>query len=147
MPGTPAASTEKSNRTSNLPAGRRDLGLLLFPNWGGSIKTVFFHPPVKSSPAQPQDFGCLADVSAISREGLADQQGFGFFQAHVPQTDRTGTAGELQSEISRLNFFVAGHNDGALNRVVQFSHVAGPAILQELLHRFRGECFDLLPVS
>ena len=83
MPGSPVARIDKSSRCSNGLAALRPGLFLFFAKGGGGIKTVFFHAPIKRSPAESQDFRRLGYVTAIASQRFTDEQSFHFFKAHI----------------------------------------------------------------
>src|SRR2546422_1049379 len=71
---------------------------------------------------------------------------FRSLEAHLIEW-RCAVRPRAESEVPRPHHALLGHQDRSLDRMVQLTHVAGPGIRPEGLHRVRREARDRLAVT
>src|SRR5580700_4208435 len=71
----------------------------------------------------------MAHVAARTSQSLADENAFDRFEAEFIET-LTGGANLAQAQVGGLNARTASHENSTLDRVVEFPHVARPAVLE-----------------
>src|SRR3954452_18257521 len=91
---------------------------------------ILLDAPVEASAAEPEGLCCMANVASVSRERLAYQQRFYFFQAHL--FDGFGPISRLQREIFRPDVLARAHKNRALHRVVQLANISWPWIVEQV---------------
>src|SRR5579859_3779284 len=83
--GRPMRQSQTRTRFSKLrrrrvrPRGRR----LRVRGGSKSSEAILFHAAVECAATESEGLGCLADVAVGAGEGLADEDGFDGFEAHV----------------------------------------------------------------
>src|SRR5438270_6036262 len=111
-----------------------------------SSEAIFLNTTIERAPAQSQRFSRMTDVAGVACEGFADEQRFYFLKAHL--FDGAGALPLVaQSQVAWTDHFALGEQDGALNGMIQFAHIARPEILQHLLHGGRIEAVRLLAIA
>src|SRR5882757_5333442 len=96
--------------------------------------SILLHPAIERSTAQSQGFCRMADIAARTRESLANENTFHGFEAQLVET-LGGGADLAQAKVGGLYTGTAGHEHGAFNCVIEFPHVARPAVCE---HGFQG---------
>src|SRR5689334_19353638 len=99
---------------------------------------MMLEPPVERASAQAERLGRLAHVPAVPLECLADQHALDLLERQV--LEPSGRAPAAEAEIGGTNQRAVGQEHGALQRMVQLAHVAGPRVALE-----RMECLRLEP--
>src|SRR6201747_1148404 len=115
----------KLRRRRVRPRGRR----LSVTEGSRSSEAILFHAAIERAATEAEGLGGLADVAVGAGEGFADEDGFDGFEAHVVEA-LAGGAGGVEAEVADLYARVAGHEDGALDGVVELADVTGPGVLQ-----------------
>src|SRR5215207_7369397 len=92
----------------------------------GHSDFVLLHPAVEGAAAEAEGFGRLADVAAEAPERLLDEEALDLFEAHLFEAALAAAAAGLEAEVGRLHLVGAREEHGALDDVVQLSHVPGP---------------------
>src|SRR4051812_15731587 len=95
-------------------------------------EAILFDPTVEAPATESERFGRMTYVASMTRQRLPDQKGFYLFQAHL--LDRTGAISRLQRKIFRPDVLAGAHQYRAFDRVIEFAHVSGPGILQQIFH-------------
>ena len=117
---------------------------------------MLLHQIVQCRPADSQHLGGLHDVAARLVDGFGQQillnQRLGVLQIAVFQGIgkqawhglfcRSGR--RLEAEIARFDGLRIAHYHGPLDLVLQFAHVAGPVVIQQLVDGRRAEAADAL---
>src|SRR6202051_1148517 len=96
--------------------------------------SILLHPAIERSTAQSQSFCRMAAVASRTRHSLANENPFYRFEAQLVEA-LGGGANLAQAKVGGLYARTAGHEHGAFNCVIEFPHVAGPAVLE---HGFQG---------
>jgi hypothetical protein len=116
-------------------------GGLRLPGWVPcGLEPIFLHPAVERAAAEAEGFGGLAHVSLGALQCLADENRFHGFEAELFEILALRTK-HVEAEVGALNLAAAAHQDGALESVLQFAHVAGPGVLQQQLQGGNLETF------
>src|SRR5690606_29860044 len=76
--------------------------------------------------------GGLAGVAIATGEGLANEKRLNVAEVHLLKAGRT--RGCAETEMTGLHDLAIGHEHGAFDRVVEFAHVAGPAMRAQGMH-------------
>src|SRR5262249_13217985 len=76
--------------------------------------------------------GGPADVAVSASQGLDHDLPFGP-AACLPQRESKGPVGGRDAEIGRGDAAPAGHDDGAVDRILQLADVTGPGVMDDRL--------------
>src|SRR4029079_10169074 len=98
------------------------------------LQAVPLEPAVERAAAEAERLGGLADVAVEARHGFLDQEALDVFEAHVFEASAAFLGRGAEAEIRRLDERTGGHQDGALDGMIQFAHVAWPGVLEQHLH-------------
>src|SRR3984957_21293257 len=88
----------------------------------------------------------MAYISAGTSQGLANENAFHCFEAQFVEA-LGGRADLAQTEIGVLYTRTTSHEDSTLNRMIKFSDVARPAVLEHRLQRAGLEAGRSLAVA
>src|SRR5690348_5466434 len=94
------------------------------------LQAVLLQPPVECAPAEAESFGSLPGVASEPCEAFLDQKLFDLFEAHVFDLRRDIWLGTLKTEIVDADPWTCGHQNSALDRLIQFPDVARPGMGQ-----------------
>src|ERR1700760_387276 len=78
----------------------------------------------------------MAHVATGAREGLANEDAFHSFQTKLIEA-LGGSPNLAEAQIGTLHSWSAGHENGALDGVVQLADISRPAVLQQGFERRR----------
>src|SRR5580698_8065592 len=76
----------------------------------------------------------MADIAAGTSQCLADENALYGFETQFVEA-LTGRANLAQAEVGVLYTRTTSHEDSTLNRVIEFPHIARPAVLEHRLQR------------
>jgi len=109
-------------------------------------KAVFLQPAIESAAAQAERFAGVADVPTITSKSLLNQDALDFLDAHFIEAQRSFAHG-AEAEVSGANLAAFGHENGALDGVVQLADIAGPGMVEKKLHGDGLKAFQVLAVT
>src|SRR6516162_1222389 len=95
---------------------------------------VFLQPPVEGAARQAERAGGFADVSPKSRHSFLDQYAFYLLEAHLFEV-AGGLRLAAQAELGRPDRRAGGEKHGALDRMVELTHIPRPRMVHERLKR------------
>src|SRR5580698_974021 len=112
IPGSATSREKRLMRRSyrsrtRLRDGLRATGLEL-PR---ELEAILLHPAVEGTAAQSQRFRGMTHIPLRALQRFADENGFNSFQAEFFQV-LTLSAGQVEAQISSLDFTAAAHEDG-----------------------------------
>ena len=110
------------------------------------LDAIFFHPPVEGPAAESEGFCRLAHVAVAAREGFADEDTLHRLEGHLFE-GLGGDARGGEAEVGDFDDVFAGHEDGALDGVVELADVAGPGVVQHQLQRGGVDALHLLAIA
>src|SRR5205085_1909885 len=99
-----------------------------------------FQTPIQRAPGQPKRFSRVAHVAARPRQRFLNQHTLHILETHLIERTRAVTSA-AETKIARANRVALRQQHGALDRVIELAHVAGPGMTQEQLHRARRKSF------
>src|SRR5512146_271243 len=110
---------------STSPTGRKRFSV------HGGRYIEFFYQAVNGRTGDLKKTRCLNLVIAAFGESAQDQTALKIANFLVERTARLslGPGGKLGRQMFNTDFRTLANHDGALNHILQFPHVAGPAIL------------------
>src|SRR6266571_1488892 len=97
-----------------------------------------FEPAIERAAGEAQRLGRLAHVPAGARERLLDQDALDLLEAHLIERARAVGAGP-KTKVAGAHAGALRHEDGALDRMLQLTHVPRPGMAQQHLHRVGRE--------
>src|SRR6185436_12408841 len=103
-------------------------------------------PSIESAATQAQSLGGLADVPVVAGHRFLDEESLDFLEAHVFDA-RAAFSGHPEAQFAGANDAAFGHQDTALDGMIQLTDVTGPWVLDERVQRGRLEVGDRLPVT
>src|SRR5687768_7895258 len=106
-------------------------------------KSIHRDPAIQRAAREAERFRRLAHVPAVPLQRLLDEQTFDIFQWKILELGAGGGGGP-KGEVRRANGLAMREQHGALDGVSQLADVAGPRMLQQLLHRLRVESLERL---
>src|ERR1700723_674113 len=119
------------------------------PYWQPSshaLNGILFHPPVERPAAEAEGLCRLAHVAVAAREGFADEDTLHRLKTHLFES-LGGDARGREAEVGDFDDVLAGHEDRALDGVVELTHIARPGVVQHELQRRGVDALYLLAIA
>src|SRR5512139_3280306 len=105
----------------------------------------FRHQVIQGGAGDAEQFGGLGDVALAVGERPADCLALGMLP-YLAQVEGLGFAlTAIEPEVDRGNLGAVGHDGGALDEILHFAHVAGPAMGFECAQCIGGETLEAAP--
>jgi hypothetical protein len=105
---------------------------------------MLLKPAVESATTQAERFGGLADIPAVTIQGLPNEHLLDFVQRHV--VEGCGRTYLPKTEVTGADVRIGRQQGGALDSVIQLPHVPRPGMCQECTQRFRLEVHERLAI-
>src|SRR5438309_551574 len=101
-------------------------------NWGvlgRSSEAIFLDAPVERSPAQTQGISRMAYIARGPCQRLTNEDSLHCLKTHLIEA-LCRNALCVQTQISSLDAITPGHQNSALNRVIELPNIPRPPVLQ-----------------
>src|SRR5690348_9030005 len=97
-------------------------------------EAILLHAPVKGAAAETERFRRMANISGVARQSLLNEKVFYFFQAHFLDFSGGATLA-LKAQVAGLYLLRGAEQNGSFHRVIEFTDVPRPEVVQHFLHR------------